>query len=248
MALEDLDITENWQDLEVLFEEQLHTAMLDIENFINTNVKLNFQQLGLDVFGNTYEFNNDGVATLPTPLIDLIAQLDQDEEINGAWTFKDTVQFEQPISSSSTISSSAQPRTKAFRDVSNQSIPNNTFTAVNLNSEAYDIGSLHDNVVNPQRFTVPSGAGGSYSFKAQAVFAANNTGYRQAVIRKNGSLFAVVYDGAPSATADSSIQVAVDDEASVGDYYEFYVFQNSGGALDLLENVELTFFSCRKVW
>lgn len=248
MGLETLNVTEDWADLQILTQAQLHTAMLSIEDFINTNIQLNFQQLGLDVFGNSYVFNNDGIATYATALIDLLATIDDNEEINGAWTFKDTVQFEQPISSSSTISSSGQPRVKAFRDVSDQSIADNTTTAVNLNSESFDVGGLHDNVVNPQRFTIPSGAGGSYQFLAQATFDANNTGYRQAIIRKNGSIFAVVTDGAPSATANCSIQVSVDDEAGVGDYYEFYVYQNSGGALDLLKNVELTFFSCRKVW
>lgn len=248
MALEDLNITENYDAFKILTEAQLNTAMQSIETYMTNNVKLNFQQIGLDVFGNTYEFNNDGNATFVTPLIDLFGKLDDDEIVTGAWTFQDTVEFEQPVSSISTFTSSGQPRAKAYRATSDQSIPNNVSTEVDLNAESYDIGGLHNTVVNSERFTIPSGAGGSYSFKAQVIFEPNATGYRQLTIFKNGTQIAQSINSAPTATENTTLSAEVDDEASVNDVYSIKVLQTSGGALDLTKNEGNTFFSCRKVW
>lgn len=248
MPLVNLDITENYAAFEILTKDQLNKAMQSIETFINTNIKLNFQQIGFDVFGNTYEYNNDGVQTVTPSLSEQIAFLNQDEEIEGAWTFKDTVVFEQPVIFQSTVSSSGQPRAKAFRDVVSQGIPNATFTPVNLNAEVYDIGDLHDIVVNPGRFTIPSGAGGSYSFTAQVTFEASNVGYRYITIGKNGSTLAFFRENNPDGTNFSHLQLALDDEANVGDYYELNAFQTSGADLAVIKNLEYTYFSCRKVW
>lgn len=248
MALEDLNITENYDALKILKEVHLNTAMTSIETFINTNVKLNFQQIGLDVFGVTYEYNNDGVATLITPLSDLVGKLAEDEVVTGAWTFSDTVEFEQPVSSISTFTSTGQPRAKAYRTTSDQSIPDATNTTVDLNAETYDIGGLHNTVVNSDRFTLPSGTGGSYSFKAQVTFEPSATGYRKVIIFKNGTTLAQNIETSPDATQNCILHIAVDDEATVNDIYSISVYQNSGGALDLVKDVENTFFSCRKVW
>ena len=84
MALVNLDITENYAAFEILTEDQLNEAMQSIETFINTNIKLNFQQIAFDVFGNTYEYNNDGVQTVTPSLSEQIAFLNQDEDIEGA--------------------------------------------------------------------------------------------------------------------------------------------------------------------
>ena len=185
MAQVNLDIVEQYLAFDILTQEQLNNAMASIENFINTNIKFNLQQISFDVFGNTYEYNNDGVQTVTPSLSEQVPFADTDEFITGAWTFQDTVTFEQPVVSSSTFTSSAQPRAKTFRNVANQVIPNNVLTALNLNAEQYDIGILHDNVVNPERMTIPSGGGGSYSFTAQVTFEADSTGIRQIIIQKN---------------------------------------------------------------
>lgn len=249
MALNDLTLDKQYAAFTPLTEAQLDAAFINsIVDFINNTIQPNQTQLALDVFGNTYEYTNDGVAANATPLIDSVAQKDEDEAITGAWTFEDSVSFEQPVSSTSTFTSSAQPRVKAYRTTSNQSVTNNTLTAVSLNAESYDISAQHDNVVNPSRITVVSGTGGSYHFLAQVGFAANATGVRQVSIYKNGAAIATVFDVAASGTQDSYIQCAVDDEASVNDYYEIYVKQTSGGALDVLKDADKTFFSARKVW
>lgn len=248
MALVNLDITENYAAFEILTEDQLNEAMQSIETFINTNIKLNFQQIGFDVFGNTYEYNNDGVQTVTPSLSEQVPFLDQDEEITGAWTFKDTVVFEQPVIFESTVSSSGQPRAKAFRDVSVQAIPDATSTAVILNAEVYDIGDLHDIVVNPGRMTIPSGMGGSYSFTAMVAFESSNVGLRYITITKNGSAIATIIEPNPDNTNFCYLQLQVDDEANVGDYYELRAFQSSGGDLSIIKNLDTTYFSCRKVW
>jgi len=249
MALETLVLDKQYAAFTVHTEAQLDAAFItSIVAFINENIQPNQTQLALDVFGDTYEYTNDGAASKPTPLIDLIPQKDEDATITGSWTFEDSVSFEQPVSSLSTFTSSAQPRVKAFLTTANQSVANNTLTAVNLNAEDTDIGGLHDNVIQPSRITIVSGAGGSYHFLAQVAFFANATGIRQVYIYKNGSPIASSVNVSASVTQDSYIQCSVDDEASVNDYYEIFVKQTSGGALDVLKDVDKTFFSARKVW
>lgn len=249
MALEDLDVVENYLALKILRQVHLNAAMQSIEDFINTNVKLNFQQIGVDVFGPSYEFTNDGLASLATPLADLVAKLDDNETVTAPWTFDDTVSFNQLVLFFNLISSSYQPRVKAYRATSNQSIPDATPTAIALAAHSYDTTlALHNTGLNNTRITIPSGASGIYSFNAQANFSGNATGRREIYIYKNGSEIAKFNVPTASAGFDTTIQVHLQDESIAGDYYEMFVFQNSGGALDIEFGAEKTFFQAMKVW
>lgn len=58
---------------------------------------------------------------------------------------------------------------RAKRITSNFSIGNNTYTAVDFNSEDYDTDTIHDNSTNPSRLTIPTITGvttGLWSVKA----------------------------------------------------------------------------------
>jgi hypothetical protein len=112
------------------------------------------------------------------------------------------------------------------------SIPNNTDTVLTFNTENFDTNSYHDTSTNTSRLTVP--AAGKYLITANVGFAANATGYRYAIIKKNGStnVCTVNLNYAASGTFDVQLSNSVVVNASTSDYFEIQVFQNSGGALN----------------
>lgn len=246
-GISDLDITEDWAAFEVLTEEDLHTAMVDMETAYNTGFKLNIYQFAADVFEN-YTFNNDGNATLGTPLETLCAKLADNETVTGSWTFQGSVSFEEPVTSDNTFTSSGQMRCHANKVTTNQSITDATITGITLNNEVYDKGSMHDNSTNSERITIPTGGAGIYAFFGQVTFAANATGRRELYLYKNGSKVAEAKEFNPDGTETTVLQVNYQDEASVNDYYELRVYQNSTAALNVIAGATSTFFTALKAW
>jgi hypothetical protein len=115
-----------------------------------------------------------------------------------------------------------------------QSLTNNTDTAVTFNSEVFDTDGFHDNSTNNSRITIPSGKAGKYLLTAQISFAANAAGVRVIKIFKNGSILMLPSVIAPAPATDFTVinnTTLVD--ASVGDYFEVFALQSSGGALNL---------------
>lgn len=249
MSIQELDTTENYDDGIPLTEAMLHAVSTSIEDWA-ADLILDIYQMKRDVLGPDvdYDFNQDGNPILATPLIDLVAQLDENETITGSWTFEDSVAFEDSVSSTSTFSSSGQPRTRVYRGTSNQAIANATATAVAFNSESYDTGAMHDTGLNTSRITIPTGGSGTYLFDGQVVFDNNNTGRRELYLYKNGVEVARTQLFNPDATLDSYVRINFQDTASAGDYYELFVYQNSTGSLDIVFGAALTFFASMKVW
>jgi len=248
MAIPNSNITENYAAFQILRQSQLNTAMDYIDTQFNTYTKLNFIQIGLDVFGNTYDYNNDGIATFATPLIDLVGKLADNETVTGDWTFEGAISFEDVVTSNSTFTSSGQMRCKAYLDTAAQSISNNTNTGINFNNEVYDVGSMHDNAVNNNRITIPANGAGLYSFSAQVTFEASLTGRREVSIYKNGAVLATSRLINNAGGFQAVLNVAVQDQSSANDYYEVIVFQDTGGALNVIQGSAVTFFNCMKVW
>ena len=115
-----------------------------------------------------------------------------------------------------------------------QSISNATATAITFNSEVFDTDGFHDNSTNNSRITIPSGKAGKYLLIAQVSFAANATGARIIKLYKNGTLLqlASVTSAAPS--TDFTVLTGTNIvSASVGDYFELFAEQSSGGNLNL---------------
>ena len=112
------------------------------------------------------------------------------------------------------------------------SIPNNTDTALTFNTENFDTNSYHDTSTNTSRLTVPTT--GKYLITANAGFAANATGYRFAKIVKNGATTVSNINtmASPNGTYDTHINNSVVVSATAADYFEIFVFQTSGGALN----------------
>lgn len=128
---------------------------------------------------------------------------------------------------------------RVYRTAALQDIAGSTATAVAFDAEEYDVGTLHDNAVNPSRLTVPVGGDGLWLIIGQLSWVADANGLRQAWIYKNGSRVAID-EVPPDATLPISNQVACLQEAVAGDYFELYARQTGaatlgviGGALDL---------------
>jgi hypothetical protein len=124
------------------------------------------------------------------------------------------------------------PACSAFRST-NQSISNNTLTAVSFANELYDTDTMHSNTVNPTRVTFTTA--GTYVVTFVAVWNKNAVGNRVAEIRKNGT-DVLAYESKLHGGADLFVghSLVVQDEFVATDYVEGLVLQTSGGALLLL--------------
>ena len=111
-----------------------------------------------------------------------------------------------------------------------QTISTNTTTKVTFDSEYYDT----DSAFASNKFTVPSGEGGTYNFnaliKTQSV---SDQKALQVILYKNGSEL----DGqqtrhkdymSASSTEELHVPFSYTDVASADDYYELYVNHNHG--------------------
>ncbi len=114
----------------------------------------------------------------------------------------------------------------------NQTISNNTFTNIDWQQEdsASGEGTNWDDIggANPDRITVTEA--GIYHIVFQARWASNSTGHRQLIIRKNGTVRALIRE--PASTFERR-QVVRTIKLAANDYIECRVHQNSGGNLDI---------------
>lgn len=139
-----------------------------------------------------------------------------------------------PIIFGGSVQADGQPRCWAFNSTT-QSISNTTWTALTLDTEDFDVGSMHSTSVNTSRITIPSGQGGLYLIIAQAGFALHATGIRELAIRYNGTsrLWSTTQTGYSTGSDPQTLQCQAIHEAAAGDYYEAVVYQSSGGTLNV---------------
>jgi hypothetical protein len=114
-----------------------------------------------------------------------------------------------------------------------QSISHNTETAIQYTSETFDTHNFHDNTTNNTRMTVPSGKGGLYLLTANANFAASSTGRRTLLFRKNGSTTFAQVEWGNSSSNIPYMNLSSMIDMVAGDYVEVFVFQTSGGNLNI---------------
>jgi hypothetical protein len=115
----------------------------------------------------------------------------------------------------------------------NQSISNNTTTAVTFNTENFDTDAFHDNSTNTSRFTVPAGKGGYYLVNGSITFAANSAGIRSVYVYKNGAVAGYVTQTAPTSSGFAILNFNFTIKTVATDYIEVFCYQSSGGALDV---------------
>lgn len=114
----------------------------------------------------------------------------------------------------------------------NQSIPNNTLTAISFNLEVYDTDTMHSNSTNPTRITFTTA--GTYVVTTSLLWYKNSTGDRTARIRKNGT-DTLVFEGKDAGGADlfDAHNLSCVEQFAAADYIEVLVQQTSGAALDM---------------
>lgn len=115
----------------------------------------------------------------------------------------------------------------------NQSLSNNTNTAVTFDTENYDTDSFHSNVTNNTRFTIPSGKAGKYLITGTMSFASDTTGYREVMLYKNGAISNFLAKNYPVQTSGTNVNFNVVVNLAVNDYIEIYVIQTSGTTMNL---------------
>jgi hypothetical protein len=116
-----------------------------------------------------------------------------------------------------------------------QSLANATQTTINWTNEIYDTNSLHDNSVNNDRITIPSGYGGKWLFTGSASFNSNATGYRfvRAFVNDTGSEKFEYINSSVGSGNYGLVWFSFQLSLSAADYVNFDVYQNSGGSLNL---------------
>jgi len=128
------------------------------------------------------------------------------------------------------------PAAKVTR-TSDQGILNGTVTALNFNSERYDTAGMHSNSSNLSRVTAP--VDGIYTVTLQVHWELNGSGSRDLLIEKNGSTI-VARDRRLASTDQLGgpvFNVTNVLRLSAGDFVEAFAFQNSGGTLNVVQNV-----------
>jgi hypothetical protein len=124
-----------------------------------------------------------------------------------------------------------------------QSIPNGSWTKINLDAKNYD-GLGEFDTVN-HRFTAQSA--GYYAVSAVVSFAANATGIRSLMIYKNGSYNTSGQQ--TNAVSGNWTRLSLSDIVylAAGDYLELYAYQTSGTALDTDAGSVVVFMAVHRI-
>jgi hypothetical protein len=123
------------------------------------------------------------------------------------------------------------PRFRGYQATA-QSIANNTWTSVTIDTEEYDSDNGHSTSTNTSRYTVQ--VAGTYLITGSTGLVANATANRGVRLTVSGA--AIHGSFVKSATADASgssgLVTVATAVCSVGDYIECQIVQNSGVALN----------------
>jgi hypothetical protein len=124
---------------------------------------------------------------------------------------------------------------KTYKTGADQTISNNTVTAITWDAEYYDTDTLHSTSTNTSRFTVPSGKGGKWAIQASLFYNGSAVGERRIRVYKNGTFESDSRDyfGGSGATQFSIALSNVFDLVAT-DYLEIYAYQNTGGNLGVV--------------
>ncbi len=127
------------------------------------------------------------------------------------------------------------------------SIPTSTWIDVPWNTELYDTDAIHDNVVNPDRLTIPAGWT-RVRLDATITWDVSGTGSRQILFQKNGAwLMGIPWSHIlASGNTSHGIHSPVVD-CVAGDYFQFRVRQNSGIALNIPAASGVAHFAVQRI-
>jgi hypothetical protein len=133
------------------------------------------------------------------------------------------------------FSSSIGPNICVVTGTSTQSISSGTYTSVNWDFNLSDTTRLHNTVSNNNSIYIKTA--GWYQLHAQIQFATNATGSRRIRFTNKGSVIdrTNTLVGAVSGTS-TSVSSSIVTYLQNGDYVAVLAFQDSGGALNVLNN------------
>lgn len=120
----------------------------------------------------------------------------------------------------------------------NQAIPDNTNTTLSFNTEIYDTDTIHDLIINNSRLTCKTA--GKYMIAFECRFASNAAGFRMAVIILNGLTNIAAITKVPDPVAGIYLNLSTIYALAVTDYVTVFVYQNSGGALNVTTNIRVS--------
>jgi len=138
-----------------------------------------------------------------------------------------------------TASFAATPQARVTHSA-NQSIANTTTTALAFDSEAFDTDAIHDTATNNTRLTCKTA--GRYLIYADVSWPSTGGGtIRQVGFRVNGS-DQIGFQTGPVGGGTYEVQVSASTEYTLAanDYVECVVFQDSGGALNVLTHANFS--------
>jgi hypothetical protein len=125
-----------------------------------------------------------------------------------------------------------KPIFSAYATVS-QSIPNNAFTALSLDTEVFDSDAGHSTVTNTSRYTCQ--VAGIYLMTGAVIYPITGTGTRGAAVGLNGSTTGIIGSEQLIAPAPGFATTVAPTPTYarlvVGDFVSLLGFQNSGGPL-----------------
>lgn len=101
-------------------------------------------------------------------------------------------------------------------------------TTLTFDSERYDSNNLHSTVTNPSQLVCVNA--GVYIITGHVQFAADATGLRRLLIRRNGTV-AIAYQFSAPATTTIQMSVSTTYYLNAGDYVELLARQDNGGTL-----------------
>lgn len=115
---------------------------------------------------------------------------------------------------------------------------------LDLNAETFDTDGFHSNVSNSSRFTIPAGKAGYYLMMAQILWDGNSSGQRQSAIIKNRTTtLNRTCNTNNSSSAGANYVTTGLSYLSVGDYVEFYCYQDSGSTIGINAGDQYTFMA-----
>lgn len=112
-----------------------------------------------------------------------------------------------------------------------QSVPDNTLTALAFNSQRYDTDTIHDTVVLNSHLTCKTA--GKYAITGHVYFDSGAVTWRVMIIRLNGVTDIARQIGWCGAAAGFYFSVATIYQLAVSDFVELVVYQNTGAAIDV---------------
>jgi hypothetical protein len=144
---------------------------------------------------------------------------------------------------------SLRMRCKVYKSA-NQTLSSGAQPALSWDSEAFDVGPLHDVVTTNSRITIPTGGDtGAWWITAQVKWVTNANSYRIIRLLENGVVLAQNIIKPTGLIDEAQSVFAVVDAPAVGTYYEVDASQVTGGNLDVIGGtVFSSFFSAVHVW